>query len=127
MDDAFGLAPLADGLLYVIMSGQTSMRFAKTGLNTLRQRGGRLLGLVLNGILPDNPYYYYKQYYQSYYMTETPKSYGDSPASIPIVTATKQRRRGIISLPTADTASRPDRKPMVEKRERTEEPENILR
>lgn len=102
MEDTFTLAPLADGLLFVIMSGQTSMRFAKTALNTLRQRNGKLLGLVLNGIRSDNPYYYYKQYYQSYYMTEAPKAYGDLPASVPIVTARKQRRRGIISLPKTD-------------------------
>jgi capsular exopolysaccharide synthesis family protein len=130
MDDVFGLAPLADGLLYVIMSGQTSMRFAKAGLNSLRQRGGKLLGLVLNGILPDNPYYYYKQYYQSYYMTETPKSYGDLPASVPIVTATKQRRRGIISLPKAHPLTPSGRNVAEEhvKSERMEvQPEDLLR
>ena len=35
-------------------------------------------------------------------MTEAPKAYGDFPASVPIVTAKKQRRRGIISLPKTD-------------------------
>jgi len=58
---------LADGLLFVVRAGQTSMRFAKTALAAVHQRGARILGIVLNGITTDNPYYYYNYYYHAYY------------------------------------------------------------
>ena len=73
IDDAFSLVGLADGLLFVVRSGQTSMRFAKTALTTVRQRGANILGIVLNGITADNPYYYYKNYYHSYYSKGQPR------------------------------------------------------
>jgi capsular exopolysaccharide synthesis family protein len=67
IDDAFSLIGLMDGLLFVVRSGQTSMRFAKTALAAVRQRGAEIIGIVLNGITADNPYYYYNYYYHSYY------------------------------------------------------------
>jgi capsular exopolysaccharide synthesis family protein len=67
IDDAFSLVSLMDGLLFVVRSGQTSMRFAKTALSAVRQRGANILGVILNGITSDNPYYYYNYYYHSYY------------------------------------------------------------
>jgi len=67
IDDAFSLIGLMNGLLFVVRSGQTSMRFAKTALAAVRQRGASILGIVLNGITADNPYYYYNYYYHAYY------------------------------------------------------------
>ncbi len=70
IDDTFSLLGLSDGLLFVVRAGQTSMRFAKTALAAIHHRGARVLGLVLNGITADNPYYYYYTYYHSYYNKE---------------------------------------------------------
>ncbi len=67
IDDTFCLAGLSDGILFVVRAGQTSIRFAKNALDAVRHRGARILGIVLNGITPDNPYYYYNYYYHSYY------------------------------------------------------------
>jgi len=67
IDDTFSLIPLADGMLFVVRSGVTSMRFAKTAVASLRQRGTPVMGLVVNGIAADNPYYYYQSYYHGYY------------------------------------------------------------
>ncbi len=67
IDDAFALVPAADGILFVIRAGQTSLRFAKNALAAVHQRGGQIFGIVLNGITADNPYYYYNHYYHGYY------------------------------------------------------------
>jgi hypothetical protein len=45
------------------------MRFAKNALSSAYQRGARVLGVVVNGITADNPYYYYNHYYHGYYRT----------------------------------------------------------
>jgi polysaccharide biosynthesis transport protein len=70
IDDTFSLISFSDGVLFVVRSGQTSMRFAKNSLHAIRQRGAEILGLVLNGITPDNPHYYYQNYYHGYYTRE---------------------------------------------------------
>lgn len=70
IDDTFSLANMADGLLFVVRAGQTSMKFAKTALQAVRHRGARIVGIVLNGITADNPYYYYNSYYHAYYNKE---------------------------------------------------------
>ena len=67
LDDTFTLLPISDGIVFVVRAGQTSIRFARTALQTARQRGATVIGLVLNGITADNPYYYYNYYYHSYY------------------------------------------------------------
>ena len=76
IDDTYSLASFADGLLFVVRAGQTSMKFAKTALQAVRHRGARIIGIVLNGITADNPYYYYNNYYHAYYtkhkMDQTP-------------------------------------------------------
>ncbi len=93
IDDAFSLSGLGDGVLFVIMSGQTSMRFAKHALTAVRQRGGKVLGLILNGIRPDNPYYYYQKYYYTYYTLEEPDAQGKPPSATGEVVRTKTSRR----------------------------------
>ena len=67
IDDTFSLANIADGLLFVVRAGQTSMKFAKNALQAVRHRGAKIHGIVLNCITADNPYYYYSNYYHAYY------------------------------------------------------------
>ncbi len=69
IDDTFCLLNLADGMLFVVKAGQTSMRFAKNALALVRQRGAHIFGIVLNGITTDHPSYYYNYYYHAYYRT----------------------------------------------------------
>jgi len=84
IDDTFSVAAYLDGLLFVVRAGRTSMRFAKIGLNTIHQRGAPLVGLVINGVPIDNPYYYYTSYYYaSYYhrpLTPDENEYQAPPA-----------------------------------------------
>jgi len=67
IDDTFSIAAYLDGLFFVVRAGKTSMRFAKMGLNTIHQRGAPILGLIINGVPVDNPYYYYTSYYYASY------------------------------------------------------------
>jgi len=74
-----------------VRAAKTSIRFAKMGLNAIHQRGAPILGLIVNGVPIDNPYYYYTTYYYaSYYhrpLTPDDNVYPDS----------KRRREGSIS------------------------------
>ncbi len=81
IDDTFSIAAYLDGLFFVVRAGRTSIRFARMGLNTVRQRGAPILGLIVNGVPIDNPYYYYTTYYYaSYYhrpLSNTDNMYQD--------------------------------------------------
>lgn len=91
IDDTFSIAAYLDGLFFVVRAAKTSIRFAKMGLNAIHQRGAPILGLIVNGVPIDNPYYYYTTYYYaSYYhrpLTPDDNVYPDS----------KRRREGSIS------------------------------
>ncbi len=67
MDDAASLASNCDGLVFVYRVGSTSLRLAKLAVNITRQRGGHILGLILNGVSLGSPDYYYTAYYYSHY------------------------------------------------------------
>ena len=67
IDDTFSIAAFLDGLFFVVRAGRTSIRFAKMGINTIHQRGAPILGLIVNGVPIDNPYYYYTTYYYASY------------------------------------------------------------
>ena len=67
IDDTFSIAAYLDGLFFVVRAGKTSMRFAKMGINTIQQRGAPIIGLIVNGVPIDNPYYYYTTYYYASY------------------------------------------------------------
>ncbi len=67
IDDTFSIAAYLDGLFFVVRAGRTSIRFAKMGINTIHQRGAPILGLIVNGVPIDNPYYYYTTYYYASY------------------------------------------------------------
>ena len=79
IDDTFSIAAYLDGLFFVIRAGRTSMRFAKMGINTIRQRGTPILGLIVNGVPIDNPYYYYTTYYYASYYHRATKA--EEPAA----------------------------------------------
>jgi polysaccharide biosynthesis transport protein len=92
IDDTFSVAAFLDGLFFVVRAGKTSMRFAKMGINTIHQRGAPILGLIVNGVPIDNPYYYYTTYYYA--------SYYHRPLS-PDENAYPERR-GVSGAPGAD-------------------------
>lgn len=92
IDDTFSVAAFLDGLFFVVRAGKTSMRFAKMGINTVHQRGAPILGLIINGVPIDNPYYYYTTYYYA--------SYYHRPLS-PDENAYPERR-GVSGAPSTD-------------------------
>ena len=67
-DDAATLAPSVDGVLYVVRGTFTSARMVREGLETLRQRQARVLGLIFNRALSSafeyHPYQKYKNEYR---------------------------------------------------------------
>jgi len=68
-DDVASLAPLVDGVLFVIRAQHTSARVARAALEVLYQRGVNVLGLVFNAVDPSGGEYYYyryKDYYAAY-------------------------------------------------------------
>ena len=70
-DDVSTLAPMADGVVFVIRASFTSARIARAALDLLYQRRVNILGITLNAVAADSSeYYYYK--YKSYYM-DSPK------------------------------------------------------
>jgi capsular exopolysaccharide synthesis family protein len=97
IDDTFSLIPYSDGVLFVVRSGQTSMRFAKNSLHAIRQRGAQILGLVLNGIASDNPHYYYQHYYHGYYTREAKAAGGSNAAPVRRMAEPRKQRAGSIS------------------------------
>ncbi len=104
IDDTFSIAAYLDGLFFVVRAGRTSIRFARMGLNTVRQRGAPILGLIVNGVPIDNPYYYYTTYYYASYY-HRPLASGDN--SFP----DRKRKQVEIDLPEPKEKDRlPDRK-----------------
>lgn len=67
-DDVSSLAPLVDGVLFVIRAQHTSARVARAALEVLYQRGIKVLGLVFNAVEPSGGEYYYYRYHE-YYVT----------------------------------------------------------
>lgn len=105
IDDTFALVGSADGILFIVRSGQTSMRFAKTAIAALRQHSAPLLGFVLNGIKPDNPYYYYKNYYHDYYAAKTPQADDLNAVPAPAIQMAAPKQRPLVSAETQETLS----------------------
>ncbi len=67
-DDAATIAPNVDGVLYVVRGTYTAARMVREGLDALRQRQARILGLIFNRALSsafeDHPYQRYKSEYR---------------------------------------------------------------
>ena len=87
IDDTFSIAAFSDGLMFLVRAGVTSMKLAKVALNLVQQRGVNLMGLIVNGVAADNPYYYYTNYYYSSYYQRSAEGEGElqeqEPASPP--------------------------------------------
>jgi capsular exopolysaccharide synthesis family protein len=66
-DDTLSMAHAIDGLIFIVKANQTSMRFVTGSMNSIRQRGGKIFGLVLNQIDTSAAHHYYYYYYSSYY------------------------------------------------------------
>ena len=71
-DDVTSLAPLVDGVLFVIRAVYTSARVAQASLEALYQRQVRVLGLVFNAVPASSVDYYYR--YKYYYYTPYPSA-----------------------------------------------------
>ncbi len=52
-----------DGVLYMVMAGQTSKEISKRGVEILRSAGANILGAVANNLGEVLPYYYDQKYY----------------------------------------------------------------
>jgi capsular exopolysaccharide synthesis family protein len=67
-DDATTMAPSVDGVLYVVRGTYTAARMVREGLDALRQRQARILGLIFNRALSSafeyHPYQRYKNEYR---------------------------------------------------------------
>jgi polysaccharide biosynthesis transport protein len=67
-DDAATLAPSVDGVLYIVRGTFTSARMVREGLDALRQRHARILGLIFNRALSSpfeyHPYHRYRDEYR---------------------------------------------------------------
>jgi capsular exopolysaccharide synthesis family protein len=67
-DDATTMAPSVDGVLYVVRGTYTAARMVREGLDALRQRQARILGLIFNRAMSSafeyHPYQKYKSEYR---------------------------------------------------------------
>ncbi|MGB9608238.1 MAG: capsular biosynthesis protein, partial [bacterium] len=61
--DALVLSAISDGVLILAKSGATRRGIFRQARASLEKAGGRLLGLVLNFVVPRRGYYYYYYYY----------------------------------------------------------------
>jgi polysaccharide biosynthesis transport protein len=64
--DAMALAPLVDGVVLVVRSGQTPREIVSRAIAEMRRGGGRILGMVFNGVDFKSPDHYYSQKYYGY-------------------------------------------------------------
>jgi succinoglycan biosynthesis transport protein ExoP len=65
-DDVTTLAPLVDGLVFVLRAEHTSARVARAALESLYQRDSNVIGIVLNSVRPRSGNYYYYYQYRDY-------------------------------------------------------------
>lgn len=66
-DDTTTLAPMTDGVLFVVRRAHTSSRIAQEALSFLYQRRSKVLGIIFNRANSESPsynYYKYSKYYK---------------------------------------------------------------
>jgi len=73
-DDVTSLAPLMDGVLFVLRAQHTSARIARASLELLYQRQVNVLGLIFNAVRPSSVDYYYYYKYKDYYYKDYAKA-----------------------------------------------------
>jgi capsular exopolysaccharide synthesis family protein len=66
-DDVTSLAPIADGVVFVLRADHTSARVARAAMDSLCQRQAKILGIVFNSVRPSSVDYYYYYKYKDYY------------------------------------------------------------
>ena len=71
-DDVTSLAPLVDGVIFVIRAEFTSARVARAALDMLYQRKARVLGVVFNSVRATASDYYSYYRYRDYYKAAKP-------------------------------------------------------
>ena len=69
-DDVTTLAPLADGVVFVLRADHTSARVARAALRSLYQRDSNVVGVVLNAVRARSGDYYYCYQYNEYYASQ---------------------------------------------------------
>ena len=74
-DDTTSLAPILDGVLFVVRGSYTSARMSRESLNLLHQRKVNVLGVIFNRAATSIGEYYYYYRYNSYYSRSKPKDY----------------------------------------------------
>ncbi len=72
-DDVTSLAPLVDGVIFVIRAEFTSARVARAALDMLYQRKARVLGVVFNSVRATASDYYSYYRYRDYYKAKPDK------------------------------------------------------
>ena len=72
-DDVTSLAPLVDGVIFVIRAEHTSARVARAALDMLYMRKARVLGVVFNSVRTTGSDYYYYYRYRDYYKSDPAK------------------------------------------------------
>jgi len=72
-DDTTSLAPILDGVLFVVRGSFTSARMARESLNLLHQRKVNVLGVIFNRAATSIGEYYYYYRYNSYYHKSKPR------------------------------------------------------
>ncbi len=80
--DATVLARVADGVVVIIRSGDTSRDIVRNGVEQLRGVNATILGAVLNGVNMGKDGYYYYQYYYYYYGEDGDKKKGQPKKTI---------------------------------------------
>lgn len=73
-DDVTSLAPLVDGVVFVVRAEHTSARVARAAIDALAQRQANVLGLVFNSVRPSSVDYYYYYKYKDYYSATPAKA-----------------------------------------------------
>jgi len=70
--DAVLLSRVVDGVIMVVRGQKTEQNIARDARNKINQVGGKILGVILNGVdvKRGQHYYYYKDSYTEYYGEE---------------------------------------------------------
>ena len=63
VSDPLHFLEAVDGVLYLVMAGQTSRELCKRGIDILNSAGANILGVVANNLAEVLPYYYDQKYY----------------------------------------------------------------
>jgi capsular exopolysaccharide synthesis family protein len=66
-DEASSLCSKVDGVVFLARVRYSSINSMRSALKELTQRGGKITGIVLNAVQPDQPSYYDRYRYKEYY------------------------------------------------------------